>query len=413
LSLRIQQLITGTASSSTVIATEIDGDLVSDSKKISLSALSTYFGLNIGTSVNTPSTVVKRDGSGNFSAGTITANLTGIASSASVKALVKTGSHTISSANRGKLFILNSATNKIFTLPAVANGLWYILKNIGVGYMTITPNGTETTECSRLYTNNTVILIADVANLKWRASQCMPVGIQGDIAYNNGYSWKSLVAGTTGKFLKTLGAGANPAWDSARELPASGVQGDIAYHNGTVWVVLSAGTTGKFLKTLGTGANPAWSTIPNSSETVKGIIELATQTETNTGTDDTRAVTPKKLKAFSKVITTAYTSLWTGNVNTATTITLSQNVTNFNQILVNFRPSLDVATVTYTSVIIPVSLLLIKKIGLINNGGEDANRDLGMYLKSINATKTILNSYIGVEGTRISIAEIYGITHTF
>jgi len=95
LSLRIQQLITGTASSSTVIATEIDGDLVSDSKKISLSALSTYFGLNIGTSVNTPSTVVKRDGSGNFSAGTITANLTGIASSASVKALVKTGSYYI------------------------------------------------------------------------------------------------------------------------------------------------------------------------------------------------------------------------------------------------------------------------------------------------------------------------------
>lgn len=35
---------------------------------------------------------------------------------------------------------------------------------------------------------------------------------------------------------------------------------------------------------------------PDSSETVKGIIELATQTETNTGTDDVRAVTPLKFQ---------------------------------------------------------------------------------------------------------------------
>lgn len=37
---------------------------------------------NAATSVNTPSTIVKRDGSGNFSAGTITANLTGVATNA-------------------------------------------------------------------------------------------------------------------------------------------------------------------------------------------------------------------------------------------------------------------------------------------------------------------------------------------
>ncbi|SRR5690242_2173604 len=36
--------------------------------------------------------------------------------------------------------------------------------------------------------------------------------------------------------------------------------------------------------------------VPDSSETVKGIIEIATQTETNTGTDDVRAITPLKLK---------------------------------------------------------------------------------------------------------------------
>src|SRR3990167_2324944 len=46
--------------------------------------------------------------------------------------------------------------------------------------------------------------------------------------------------------------------------------------NGTSWVVL----------------------IPNSSETVKGIIEIATEAETITGTDDTRAVTPLKLTSW-------------------------------------------------------------------------------------------------------------------
>lgn len=35
-------------------------------------------------------------------------------------------------------------------------------------------------------------------------------------------------------------------------------------------------------------------TIADASETVKGIIEIATQAETNTGTDDVRAITPLK-----------------------------------------------------------------------------------------------------------------------
>lgn len=35
---------------------------------------------------------------------------------------------------------------------------------------------------------------------------------------------------------------------------------------------------------------------PSSSETVQGVIEIATQTETNTGTDDVRAITPLKLQ---------------------------------------------------------------------------------------------------------------------
>ncbi|MBI2101667.1 hypothetical protein HYT53_03565 [Candidatus Woesearchaeota archaeon] len=47
----------------------------------------------------------------------------------------------------------------------------------------------------------------------------------------------------------------------AAELPAVAAQGDILYYNGTSWVVLTAGTSGQFLKTQGAGANPVWSTL--------------------------------------------------------------------------------------------------------------------------------------------------------
>lgn len=41
--------------------------------------------------------------------------------------------------------------------------------------------------------------------------------------------------------------------------------------------------------------------VPDASETVKGIAEIATQAETNTGTDDARIVTPLKLANYTGV----------------------------------------------------------------------------------------------------------------
>lgn len=52
---------------------------------------------------------------------------------------------------------------------------------------------------------------------------------------------------------------------------------------------------------------------PDSSETVKGIVELATQAETNTGTDDLRAITPLKfqtrLAAYAQPLDSDLTSI--------------------------------------------------------------------------------------------------------
>lgn len=59
--------------------------------------------------------------------------------------------------------------------------------------------------------------------------------------------------------------------------------------------------SGHLVLTKGSGTTVdlgAVATPPNASTTVKGIVELATDTETSTGTDSTRAVTPFSLSAF-------------------------------------------------------------------------------------------------------------------
>ena len=42
---------------------------------------------------------------------------------------------------------------------------------------------------------------------------------------------------------------------------ASAAQGDVLYHNGTSYVRLAPGTSGQYLQTAGAGANPAWAVL--------------------------------------------------------------------------------------------------------------------------------------------------------
>lgn len=63
---------------------------------------------------------------------------------------------------------------------------------------------------------------------------------------------------TTHRLLVSASAG---ALDDLTDVTITGVaQGDTLYYNGTAWVNLAAGTSGKFLKTQGAGANPMWDT---------------------------------------------------------------------------------------------------------------------------------------------------------
>lgn len=62
--------------------------------------------------------------------------------------------------------------------------------------------------------------------------------------------------------------------------PGSEAQGDVLYHNGTLWTRLAAGTSGYFLQTSGAGANPAWANVPI---TVSNIISFSRTDSQGTG----------------------------------------------------------------------------------------------------------------------------------
>lgn len=66
------------------------------------------------------------------------------------------------------------------------------------------------------------------------------------------------------------------AVDGTKIALGSDAQGDVMYYDGTNWVRLAAGTSGQFLKTNGAGANPAW-----TSQTVSGMTLLATLATTS------------------------------------------------------------------------------------------------------------------------------------
>lgn len=74
------------------------------------------------------------------------------------------------------------------------------------------------------------------------------------------------VAGTTyaatsrihGRATAGAGAGEELTLSQVLDLVGSAAQGDILYRGATTWTRLGAGTSGQFLKTNGAGANPAW-----------------------------------------------------------------------------------------------------------------------------------------------------------
>ena len=100
------------------------------------------------------------------------------------------------------------------------------------------------------------------------------------------------------------------------------------------------------VNTLGHVTAVSSGTVPNASTTAKGIIEIATQTEVNTGTDTSRAVTPSTLstyvgnQSFQVALNAAQSSVTkTGNEYTVTHGLASRNL------IVQVMDTTDYATV--------------------------------------------------------------------
>lgn len=122
--------------------------------------------------------------------------------------------------------------------------------------------------------------------------------------------------------------------------------------NGDYYVFSSAGTnTWNTSDVVQIGDSVVWNgtdwsfiqgNVLAASETVAGVIEIATQAETNTGTDDVRAVTPLKLatyattKAYAK---TYYAGSITLVANTPFTVTHGLALQNRNAFTYNVMDS--------------------------------------------------------------------------
>jgi hypothetical protein len=185
-----------------------------------------------------------------------------------------------------------------------------------------------------------------------------------DTDLNTLYVWTGAAWGSTGSSVQTgLTPKGNVAFGDTE--PASPTVGDL-------YVFTSAGTNvweGSTVVQVGDQVywdGAAWQFIQGNvlaaSETVAGVIEIATQAEVNTATDDVRAVTALKLAAYLANRSTPkvyFNASVTTVANTPLTITHSLGLQNRNAFVLNFMvgnssvgvdvDSTDVNSLTITS----------------------------------------------------------------
>lgn len=112
-----------------------------------------------------------------------------------------------------------------------------------------------------------------------------PLTTRGDLIYRGASSTTRLAVGAANTVLQSDGTDASwgavatamiaaNAVDGTKIAMGSDAQGDVLYHDGTDYTRLGAGTSGQFLKTQGAAANPVWANVS---------AWLDTDTSTTTG----------------------------------------------------------------------------------------------------------------------------------
>jgi len=174
----------------------------------------------------------------------------------------------------------------------------------------------------------------------------------------DGTAWAGIGAITTGALVLQGVVGFNAAE------PGTPAAGDYYIFNtaGTnTWEGSTVVQSGDSAVWDGTAWQFIQGNVVSATESISGIIEIATQSETNTGTDDTRAVTPLKLatyatgKAFAKTYFASAVSLV---ANTAFTITHNLGLQNRNAFTINVMDS------THSSISVDVDSVDVNSLTL-------------------------------------------------
>lgn len=125
---------------------------------------------------------------------------------------------------------------------------------------------------------------------------------RGDILYRGASGWGVLAPGTSGNFLQTNGASADPAWAAITSLPSiadgdllantsgssatpvattlsalidhvlGNTRGSILYRGASGWAALGPGGSGKVLQANGSGADPSWETLSGGGGGTGGLF---------------------------------------------------------------------------------------------------------------------------------------------
>lgn len=82
---------------------------------------------------------------------------------------IKTSNYIVTTADIGKLLVANKGTAISFTLFDITGDEILIIKNIGAGTLTLTPDASDTTEVTTVAQNQSCVLCSDGTNNKWRA----------------------------------------------------------------------------------------------------------------------------------------------------------------------------------------------------------------------------------------------------
>jgi hypothetical protein len=185
-------------------------------------------------------------------------------------------------------------------------------------------NGHLTAVTTRNITNadiNSIILndaLASSTTYGWSINKIksfVASAITGQMVYVGGYSASALPptgSGVIQGYTYTVTVGGNGAGFFANQLQV----GDM----------IIAEKNNPAVDADWTQVNKNIPDIVNSSETERGIIEIATQVETNAGTDDLKAVTPKKLKSTLNSFAGSLSHSQTFGDGTATNFAITHNL---------------------------------------------------------------------------------------